>query len=176
MTKLILPYRGVRPAIAADAFIAPNATIIGDTVIGPGTGIWFGCVLRGDVHQIRVGSRVNIQDGTIVHVSGGRSPTFIGDDVSIGHMALIHGCTLEHEAFVGMGAIVMDEVVVETGAMVAAGALVTPGKRVRAGELWAGRPAKLMRALTEEDYKITRGTAENYAKLAQQYRSEIGAG
>ena len=176
MSGLILPFGGKVPVVAPDAFIAPNATLIGDTEIGAGSGIWFGCVLRGDGNFIRVGARVNIQDGTVVHVSTKGWGTTIGDDVSIGHMAIIHGCTLEHEAFVGMGAVVMDEVVVETGAMVAAGALVTPGKRVRAGELWAGRPAKLMRALAEEDYKVMRGTAENYAKLAQQYRGEIGAG
>ncbi|HVJ52355.1 MAG TPA: gamma carbonic anhydrase family protein [Aliidongia sp.] len=175
MSKLILPYRGVLPTIASDAFVAPNATIIGDAVIGAGSSIWFGCVLRGDVHQIRVGARVNIQDGTTVHVTGGRSATLIGDDVSIGHMALIHGCMLEHESFVGMGAIVMDEVVVETRGMVAAGAMVTPGKRVRTGELWAGRPAKLMRELTDEDYEMMRRTGENYARLAQQYRAEIEA-
>jgi carbonic anhydrase/acetyltransferase-like protein (isoleucine patch superfamily) len=175
MSTLILPFRGVLPTIAPDAFIAPNATIIGDTVIGAGTSIWFGCVLRGDVHQIRIGARINIQDGTVVHVSGGRAGTTIGDDVSIGHMALIHGCTLEPESFVGMGAIVMDEVVVESRGMVAAGAMVTPGKRVKSGELWAGRPAKFFRHLTDEDYAMMRGTGQNYARLAQQYRGELAA-
>ena len=174
MTGLLLPFEGIRPTIAPGAFIAPNATIIGNTVIGAGSSIWFGCVLRGDVHEIRVGARVNIQDGTIVHVSRARTGTYIGDDVSIGHMALIHGCVLEDQAFVGMSATVMDECVVESHAFVAAGALVTPGKRVRRGELWAGRPAKMIRELTDDDYAMMAGTGRSYAALAQQYRSEIG--
>jgi len=174
MPGLLLPFQGIRPTIAPDAFIAPNATIIGNSVIGPGSSIWFGCILRGDVHEIRVGARVNIQDGTVVHVSRAKTGTYIGDDVSIGHMALIHGCVLEDRAFVGMNATVMDECVVESLAFVAAGALVTPGKRVKRGELWAGRPAKMIRELTEDDYKMMAGTGSSYAALAQQYRSEIG--
>jgi carbonic anhydrase/acetyltransferase-like protein (isoleucine patch superfamily) len=171
---LILPYGGIFPRIAADAFVAPNATIIGDTEIGAGSGIWFGCILRGDVNSIRIGARVNLQDGSIIHVSRAGSGAVIGDDVSIGHLALIHACTLESGSFVGMNATVMDDAVVETGAMVAAGALVSPGKRVRRGELWAGRPAKLMRPLTDADYANFTGTAEHYAKLAQEYRVALG--
>ena len=152
-SPLLLPYRGMVPKIANDAWVAPNAVVIGDTEIGAQSGIWFGCVLRGDVSSIRVGARVNIQDGTIVHVSSKGISTLIGDEVSIGHMALIHACTLQTGCFVGMGAVVMDGVLVETGAMIAAGALVTPGKVVRSGELWAGRPAQFMRALTETDYE-----------------------
>jgi carbonic anhydrase/acetyltransferase-like protein (isoleucine patch superfamily) len=172
MSGLILPFLGKRPVIAPDAFIAPNATLIGDTEIGAGSGVWFGCVLRGDGNFIRVGARVNIQDGTVVHVSAKGWGTTIGDDVSIGHMALIHACVLEPESFVGMAAVVMDRVVVESGAMVAAGALVTPGKRVKRGELWAGRPARLLRELTDEDYANLAGTASGYAHLAQAYRAE----
>jgi carbonic anhydrase/acetyltransferase-like protein (isoleucine patch superfamily) len=174
VTGLLLPFQGVVPTIAADAFIAPNATVIGDTVIGAGTGIWFGCVIRGDVHSIRIGARVNVQDGTIVHVSRNRSGAEIGDDVSIGHRAIIHGCILEPASFVGMDAVVMDEAVVETRAMVAAGALVTPGKRVKTGELWAGRPARFLRHLTDEDFASMAGTALGYAELAKLYRAEIG--
>ena len=175
MSGLILPFRGKRPVIAPDAFIAPNATVIGDTEIGAGSGIWFGCVLRGDGNYIRIGARVNIQDGTIVHVSAKGWGTTIGDDVSIGHMALIHACVLEPESFVGMAAVVMDGVVVESRAMVAAGALVTPGKRVKSGELWAGRPAQKLRDLTPDDYAMMSGTAVNYARLAQTYRTEAAA-
>jgi carbonic anhydrase/acetyltransferase-like protein (isoleucine patch superfamily) len=172
VSGLILPFRGMVPVIAPDAFVAPNATIIGNTEIGAGSGIWFGCILRGDGNSIRVGARVNIQDGTIVHISAKGWGTTIGDDVSIGHMALIHACVLEPGSFVGMAAVVMDGVVVESRAMVAAGALVTPGKRVKTGELWAGRPAKLLRRLTDEDYAMMSGTAENYARLAQAFRAE----
>ena len=174
-TGLILPFRGKLPVIAPDAFIAPNATLIGDTEIGAGSGIWFNCVLRGDGNYIRVGARVNIQDGTIVHVSAKGWGTTIGDDVSIGHMALIHACVLEPESFVGMAATVMDGSVVESRAMVAAGALVTPGKRVKRGELWAGCPAKFLRELTDEDYAMMTGTTVTYAALAQAYRAEAAA-
>jgi carbonic anhydrase/acetyltransferase-like protein (isoleucine patch superfamily) len=176
MSGLILPFGGKVPVVAPDAFIAPNATLIGDTEIGAGSSIWFGCVLRGDGNFIRVGARVNIQDGTVVHVSIKGWGTTIGDDVSIGHMALIHACVLEPESFVGMAAVVMDGAVVETRAMVAAGALVTPGKRVKRGELWAGRPARLLRTLTDEDYAMMSGTGAGYTMLAAAYRAEAGAG
>jgi carbonic anhydrase/acetyltransferase-like protein (isoleucine patch superfamily) len=176
MSGLILPFGGKVPVVAPDAFIAPNATLIGDTEIGAGSGIWFGCVLRGDGNFIRVGARVNIQDGTVVHVSTKGWGTTIGDDVSIGHMALIHACVLEPESFVGMAAVVMDGAVVETRAMVAAGALVTPGKRVKRGELWAGRPARLLRYLTDEDYAMMTGTGAGYTRGAAAYRAAAGAG
>ncbi|MHA1597377.1 MAG: gamma carbonic anhydrase family protein [Alphaproteobacteria bacterium] len=175
MTKHIIPYKGTTPKIAADAFVAPNATIIGDVEIGSQTGIWFNCVLRGDVNEIRIGARTNIQDGTIVHVAHKVQGTIIGDDVTIGHMALIHACTLEDGCFVGMQATVMDGAHVEAGAMVAAGALVTPGKRVGAGQLWAGSPARFVRELTESDLKIMKYTAPHYVDLARQYIKELQA-
>jgi carbonic anhydrase/acetyltransferase-like protein (isoleucine patch superfamily) len=171
MAATILPYNGILPRIAPDAFIAPNAVIIGDTEIGAESGIWFNVVIRGDVNAIRIGRRVNIQDGTIVHVAKDRFPTIIGDEVSIGHMAVIHACTLEPGSFVGMSATVMDGAVVESRAMVAAGALVTPGKRVPAGELWAGSPAKFLRGLTDKDYERFTWTVNQYASLAREYRS-----
>ena len=126
---IILPWNGVNPTIADDAFVAPNATIIGDTEIGPLSSIWFNVVLRGDVNHIRIGARTNIQDGTIVHVATNSYPTLIGDNVLIGHMAVIHACNLEDGCFIGMAATVMDGAVIEAGAMVAAGALVSPGKK-----------------------------------------------
>ena len=132
MTGLILPYRGISPTIAEDAFIAETAVVIGDVVIGPGASIWYGCVLRGDVNKIRIGCNTNLQDGTIVHCNdpregdyreiGGGEPTHIGNDVVVGHMALIHACTVEDGAFIGMRAVILDRAVVESGAMVAAGA------------------------------------------------------
>ncbi|MCF8468542.1 MAG: gamma carbonic anhydrase family protein [Sneathiella sp.] len=174
MVRNIIPFKGAEPIIAKDAFIAPSAFIIGDVVIGEGTSIWFNCVVRGDVNHIRIGNRSNIQDGTVIHVSGGTHPTAIGDDVLVGHNCLIHGCTLEDGSFVGMGATVMDGVVVESGAMVAAGALVTPGKRVPAGELWGGSPARCIRELSgAEKAALTEG-AHHYAGLAQTYRDELG--
>ena len=169
MTGLIIAYNGILPTIAGDAFIAHTATVIGDVVIGAKTGVWFGCLLRGDVREIRVGERTNIQDGTIVHVTKGKSGTYIGSDITIGHGAIIHACTLQDGCFVGMGATVMDGVVVESGAMVAAGALVTPGKVVKKGELWAGSPAKFLRPLTAKELAFFPESASEYAKLAEDY-------
>lgn len=175
MSGLILPFDEHRPQIAADAFIAPNATVIGDTVIGARSSVWFGCTLRGDVNSIRVGSETNIQDGTVVHVTRAKFGTVIGSGVTIGHMALIHGCTLEDGCFVGMQATVMDGCVIESGGMLAAGALLTPGKRVRRGELWAGRPAKLMRSLEDPEIRNIPDTASHYARLAERYRAQLAS-
>ncbi|HYM31925.1 MAG TPA: gamma carbonic anhydrase family protein [Candidatus Cybelea sp.] len=172
----ILPFKGVMPAIAANAFVAPTATVIGNVDIGARSGVWFNCVLRGDVHTIHVGAGSNIQDGTVVHVSRGTHATWIGDNVTVGHMALIHGCRLEDGSFIGMSATVMDGCVVEGGAMVAAGALLTPGKRVPAGELWSGRPAKFTRMLSPEEIARFAGTAKHYAELAAEYRRALSAG
>jgi carbonic anhydrase/acetyltransferase-like protein (isoleucine patch superfamily) len=169
MSGLIRPYKNIVPKLGQDVFLAETAVLIGDVVIGDQSNIWYGTVLRGDVHEIRVGARTNIQDGTIVHVTSGKFGTYIGSDVTIGHAAVLHACTLGDVSFVGMGATVMDGAVVEDGAMVAAGALVTPGKRVKSGELWAGSPAKLMRKLSEDDLKAFKLSALHYVKLAADY-------
>ena len=179
MAAQILTFGGFTPQIDPTAFIASTAVIIGDVVIGPGANIWYGCILRGDGNLLRVGAGTNIQDGTIVHLNtqddhGRGAPGYrclIGDNVTIGHMALIHACTLEDGAFVGMKACVMDGAVVEGGGMVAAGALVTPGKRVKSGELWAGSPAKLMRPLSDKERDYLRYAAEHYVELAEIYRN-----
>ena len=175
MSAVILPYEGVLPRIAADAFIASTAVIIGAVEIGPESSIWFGCVLRGDSNTISVGARTNIQDGTIIHVNHERegaagTRTVIGSDVTVGHMALLHACTIEDRAFIGMKACIMDGVVVESGGMVAAGALVTPGKRVRKGELWAGSPAKLMRPLSDKEMAYFAYSAKHYCDVAASSR------
>ena len=169
---IILPYRGVAPNIAGDAFIAAGATVIGDVDIGSEASIWFGCVLRGDEHSIRIGARSNLQDGTIVHVSGRKQGTYIGTDVSVGHSALLHACTLEDRDYVGMGAQILDEAVVESGGILAAGALLTQGRRVKTGELWAGRPAKMLRPISEEERVIFGRTAQNYVERSRVYRNE----
>jgi carbonic anhydrase/acetyltransferase-like protein (isoleucine patch superfamily) len=168
---VLLPFRNHVPAIAPDAFIAANATLIGQVEIGARANIWFGCVLRGDLASIHVGALTNVQDGTVVHVSSvANGDTWIGERVTIGHMALIHACRLEDRCFVGMKACVMDGAVVETGAWIAAGAVVTPGKRVKSGELWAGTPARLLRAVTAEEAHYIETLPERYAELAEQYR------
>ena len=169
MGALIHPWRGIAPRIDPTAWLAPNATVIGDVEIGAGASLWFGVVARGDVNWIRIGARTNIQDGSIVHVSRRTHPTTIGADVLIGHLCMIHGCILEDACFIGMKACVMDGVVVETGAMVAAGALVTPGKRVKTGELWAGSPAKFVRLLTDAERVGLMDGAKHYAEQAAEY-------
>lgn len=165
----ILSYRGISPKISATALISPGATIIGDVEIGPGASIWPGCVLRGDMHAIRIGARTNIQDGAVIHVTAGGQGTHIGDDVTVGHMALLHDCTIQSRAFVGMRATVMDKGLVESEGALAAGALLTPGKIVPSGQLWAGSPAKLMRHLTDDDRTEFLGRAHEYVDLAKSY-------
>lgn len=170
MPAIIRPYRNVLPKIDPTAFVAETATVIGDIEIGPESSIWYGCVLRADVNDIRIGARTNIQDGTVIHVSRGVQGTYIGDGITVGHMALLHACTLESGCFIGMKACIMDRAVVESGAMVAAGALVTPGKRVKAGWLWAGSPARPIRELTQEDVASFTVSSRHYADLAMEYR------
>ena len=174
MHGLILPFEGTMPTIADDAFIAPNATVIGKTTIGSGSSIWYGCVLRGDCGTIEVGGGTNLQDNTVVHITEGVADTFIGSNIVIGHSCLLHGCTLEDGSFVGMGATVMDNVVVETGAMVAAGSLVTPGKHIKKGELWAGNPAKYWRDLRDEEIAVWPGQCAHYAEMAEKHIKSIG--
>ncbi|MBI4921592.1 MAG: gamma carbonic anhydrase family protein [Devosia nanyangense] len=172
MSAHIIAFRGITPAIDPDCFIAPGATIIGDVTIGAGSSVWFGCVLRGDVNSIRIGRNTNIQDGTVLHV-GDDPPrsVVIGDNVLIGHMAMIHGCTIEDGAFIGMQAMILDGAVVEAGALLAAGSLVAPGKRITAGQLWAGRPARPIRPLTDRDRDMQARGAPHYVDLAREYRA-----
>lgn len=165
----LLPYRGQWPRISPEAYVADGTVVIGDVEIAEDVGIWFNCVLRGDEQAIRIGARTNIQDGTVIHVHSLKQGTTIGADVTVGHMALLHACTLEEGAFVGMGAVVLDEAVVEGRGMLAAGAMLTPRKRVPAGELWAGRPARFARKLTEDEIADMDVTIENYAKRAKEY-------
>jgi carbonic anhydrase/acetyltransferase-like protein (isoleucine patch superfamily) len=179
MSANILTFDGMTPGIDPRAFVAETATIIGDVEVGPGSSVWYGCVIRGDVNRIRIGANTNIQDGTVVHCNhdpagdyretGGGMPTSIGDDVTIGHMALIHACTLESGCFIGMRAVIMDEATVRGGAMIAAGALVTPGKVVPAGQLWAGTPAKYRRELSEEEVGHMAYLSRLYTRLGEQY-------
>lgn len=179
MPALILPFRGIAPRIAADAFIAETAVVIGDVEIGAGASVWYGCVLRGDVNSIRIGADTNLQDGTIIHCNhdrdgdyrqtGGGEPTRIGAGVVVGHMALLHACTVGAGAFIGMRAAVLDRAVVEGGGMVAAGAVVAPGKVVPAGQVWAGIPAKVMRAMTEAERAQVPYIADQYKELAKAH-------
>jgi carbonic anhydrase/acetyltransferase-like protein (isoleucine patch superfamily) len=175
MSATILPYKGVNPRIAASAFVAPTAAVIGRVEIADDVSIWYSCALRGDVHDIKIGKGTNVQDGTVIHGVEGQFGTFIGENVTIGHAAVIHGCIIEDWVLVGMGATVMEGVVVETGAWVAAGALVTPGKRIRKGELWAGMPAKLLRPVKPEEDKHIRWVAGHYQELAREHMKAVAA-
>lgn len=168
-------FEQIDPFIDETAYIDPAATVIGDVAIGAQSSVWPCSVLRGDVHSIRIGERSNIQDGTIVHVthdgefSPGGFATTVGDDVTVGHRAIIHACTIEDRVLVGMGAIVMDGAVVRSDVMIGAGALVPGGAELESGRLYVGSPAKEKRELTDEELRFLRYSAEHYAKLAQRH-------
>jgi len=168
-SRNIITLDGKTPRIDPSAFIAHNAVIIGDVVIGPGSGIWYNAVLRGDLAELRIGAETNIQDGTVIHVDSRTQSTFIGDNVTVGHMALIHAATLKDNCLVGMKAVVMDEAEVGEGAVVAAGAVVTPGKRIGPGELWAGTPAKYLRPVSDSDRALMNYILPTYRTLADRY-------
>ncbi|MBE7438317.1 MAG: gamma carbonic anhydrase family protein [Spirochaetales bacterium] len=159
------------PQIGEGVFIAPDASVMGDVVIGPETSIWFGCVVRGDVHHIRLGERCNIQDLSLLHVTGGRFPLLMEDCVSVGHRALLHGCTLRRWSFVGMGAIVMDDAELGEWAMLAAGSLLPPGKKIPPRMLAMGSPARVVREITEEEEAMFRRTIDRYVELKKNYLS-----
>jgi carbonic anhydrase/acetyltransferase-like protein (isoleucine patch superfamily) len=169
MSENIIPFRGYTPEISKTAFIAPTASIIGDVKIGAGSGVWYNCVLRGDMNEIRIGENSNVQDGTIIHVASLGQGTYIGSRVSIGHLALIHACTIEDDAMIGMQATVMDGAVVEAGSLVAAGSLVPPGKRVLKGQMWAGTPAKYIRDVSDSDQGMINYIWPVYRDLAGEY-------
>ena len=169
MKPLILPYKGVMPTIHELAFIAPNATIIGDVHIGAESSVWFGAVVRGDVCPIRIGERTNIQDGTVIHVTREIGPTNIGNGVTIGHSVLLHACKVQDEAFIGMNSTVMDFAVVESGAMLAAGALLPPNKLAKSGQVWAGSPAKYFRDMKQQEKDFIPISAQNYVNLSREY-------
>ena len=164
---------GVTPRVAPDAFIAPTAAVIGDVEIGAETGIWFHCLVRGDMNIIRIGARTNIQDGTVIHVDSGDRSTHIGDDVTVGHNAVIHACTLKNRTFVGISATVLDGAVIEEGGMLAAGGRLTPGKRIGPMELWAGSPARLLRTMTPPERAGFDRNAEVYRELARRFRAGL---
>jgi carbonic anhydrase/acetyltransferase-like protein (isoleucine patch superfamily) len=161
------------PSIDPSAWVAPTAAVIGDVRIGAQSGVWFHCVLRGDANFIQIGSRTNVQDGTIVHVDPGEFAAIIGDDVTIGHQCVIHGCKLENKAFVGMGSVVMNGAVIESGGVLGARGLLLEGKRIRAGELWTGAPAKLRRVLNDEERETFIRTASHYVKNASRFQNAL---
>ena len=168
---VIREIKGMTPKFGENCFLAETAVVIGDVVMGDDCSIWYGAVLRGDVNSITIGNKVNIQDGAVVHTLYQRSKTNIGNNVSIGHNAVIHGATIEDSCLIGMGAIVLDNAVVESGAIVAAGALVTSGMRVEGGHIYAGVPAKKIKAVNEKQRsEIIDRIAEDYKMYASWYK------
>lgn len=168
---IILPHHGISPKIHPTAFIAPGAVIIGDVEIGPESSVWFGCVVRGDVNIVRIGARSNIQDGTVIHVAEEGHGTFIGDDVTVGHSALLHDCTVADYGFVGMKSMVMDGAKIESYGLLAAGAMLTAGKTLPTGQLWSGSPAKFWRELTVTDRELFAKRSRQYVELAKTYKA-----
>ena len=168
---VILPVKGVHPTIPDDAFIAPNATIVGDVVMGSSCSIWFNAVVRGDVNSIRMGDKVNIQDNAVIHCTYEKHATAIGNNVSIGHSAIVHGCTVEDNVLIGMGAIVMDRAVVGSNSIVAAGAVVLEGTVIPPGSVYAGVPAKKVKDISPEKVsgEIER-SANNYTLYSSWFK------
>lgn len=168
---VILPVKGVHPQIPEDCFVAPNATIVGDVVMGEECSVWFNAVVRGDVNKIRMGNRVNIQDGACIHCTYQKTETILGNNVSIGHNALVHGCVVEDNVLIGMGAIVMDNAHIGSGSIIAAGAVVLEGTVVPPGSIFAGVPAKKVKDVSEELMKgeIDR-IAQNYVKYSSWFK------
>jgi carbonic anhydrase/acetyltransferase-like protein (isoleucine patch superfamily) len=167
----IIPYNNRIPKLHKSVFVADGAKIIGDVEIGEDSGIWFNVVIRGDVNFIHIGSRTNIQDNSVLHVTSKTAPLNIGSDITIGHGAVLHGCTIEDFCLIGMGAIVMDKAHIHRQSMVAAGTIVLEGFDVPEGMLVAGIPAKVKRALTEEERQFIRQSAVNYVGYMQAYKS-----
>lgn len=172
-------YQGKTPQLGARVFVDPTALVLGDVELGEDCSVWPMAVIRGDMHRIRIGQRCSIQDGSVLHITHAGPynpegfPLTLGDDVTVGHKAVLHGCQLQDRILVGMGAIVMDGAVVESEVIIAAGALVPPGKRLESGYLYAGSPARQVRPLTEKERGFFTYTAANYVKLKDSYRQEL---
>ena len=178
MTDNIRSHRGITPTLGARVYIDPAATVIGNTTLGDDVSVWPGAVIRGDMHSITIGNRSNVQDNAVLHISHasdfnpGGWPLTIGDDVIVGHGAILHGCTLGNRILVGNGAIVNDGVIVEEEVMIGSGCVVPPGKVLKSGYLYVGAPAKQVRELTEKEKQFFRYSPSNYVKLKDQYLVE----
>lgn len=170
---IIRKVKGIAPIFGENCFLADNATVVGDVVMGDKCSVWFNAVVRGDVHSIRIGNNVNIQDGAIIHCTYQKAPVEIGDNVSIAHNAIVHGCKIRDNVLVGMGAILMDDVVVESNSIVAAGAVVSKGTHIKSGSVWAGVPAKKIKDIDEQLLKgeVNR-ISDSYNMYASWYDKE----
>lgn len=166
---LIKKVKGKEPQWGAGCWVADNATLVGDVIMGNNCTVWFNAVVRGDVHEIRIGDNTNIQDGAIIHCTYRKAATYIGNNVSVAHSAIVHGCTIKDNVLIGMGAIVMDGAVVHEGAVIAAGAVVLAGTQVEKNSIYAGIPAKKVKETGAEMSEVIRRTAENYPMYASWY-------
>ncbi|MBS4539684.1 gamma carbonic anhydrase family protein [Clostridium sp. D2Q-11] len=166
---MIKNYKEKKPIIDKSCFIAESADVIGDVTIGKNSSVWYNCVLRADGNKIEIGENTNVQDGTIMHIED-NYPTIIGDNVTIGHKAIVHACTLKNNVLIGMGAIILNGAIIEENVLVGAGSVVTPGKRFPSGTLVLGSPAKVVRDLTEEEIKSLQDSADHYVKLSQGHK------
>ncbi|CAM1334844.1 gamma carbonic anhydrase family protein [Tenacibaculum aestuariivivum] len=171
--KIIKKINGKSPKISADCYVAENATIVGDVEIGKECSVWFNAVIRGDVHFIKIGDKVNIQDGAIIHATYQKSPTIIGNNVSVGHNAIVHGCTIHDNVLIGMGSIIMDDCVVESNSIIAAGAVVTKNTRIESGSIYAGVPAKKVKDISKKLIfgEINR-IANNYVEYSTWFKEK----
>ena len=168
---VILPVKDKSPLWGEDCFIAENATIVGDVIMGDKCSVWFNAVIRGDVHYIKIGNNTNIQDGAVIHATYLKAPTNIGNNVSIGHNALVHGCTLHDHVLIGMGAIVMDNAVVEPYVIIGAGSVVLENTLCESGYLYAGTPAKKIKSLTEEQKEMLNRLPDNYIMYSGWFKA-----
>lgn len=167
---ILRSFGGKRPEVAASVFLADNAVLVGDVVVGERSSIWFGAVLRGDVFHIRVGRETSIQDNSVLHVTHGQNPTIVGARVTVGHSVILHGCTIGDRCMIGMGSTILDRAVVGEGCIVGAGAVVTPGTMIPAGTLVLGTPAKPKRELTPDELHWIEVSADHYVELSAAYR------
>lgn len=169
---IIKPVKGIAPQFGQDCFIAENATILGDVVAGDQCSFWYQSVVRGDVHSIRLGDKVNVQDGAIIHCTYEQAPTTVGNNVSIGHRAIVHGCTVHDNVLIGMGAIIMDHAIVESNCLIAAGAVVLENAHLESGYIYAGVPAKKVKALSSEAFEHNiRRIADNYIMYSSWFKT-----
>lgn len=167
---IIRSVRGFSPQFGNNCFLAENAAVIGDVSMGNNCTVWFNAVIRGDVNSIIIGDNTNIQDGAVIHCTYEKSKTLIGNNVSIAHNAVVHGCTIHDNVLIGMGAIIMDDAVVESESVIAAGAVVLAGARIESGSIYAGMPAKRIKAISEELKEVIRRTARNYPMYAEWFK------
>lgn len=170
--KTIIPYKGISPIIDKSVFIADGVRITGNVIIGKNSSIWYNTVIRGDVNKVRIGNNTNVQDNATLHVSHDSTPLIIGDNVTVGHNAILHSCVVGSNVLIGMGAIVLDNTIIENFSMIAAGAMVRPHSKIESGKLYGGIPAKYIRELTQDEMEYFQKSADNYAAYAADYIRE----